>query len=228
MSTSLLLKSADRDTEGPEVALRVVADLARHPRARNSSRSPSSGQPRFRSRCRIARDAPWQNVGPAHCASQQALACGRHPVLTRSGHERIGQDDRVRLGGAGLVGTGLGRNFDLSLRSGSANQKSGRASRLQPNALLASASRILRKIHSPHASTPRIAGKSGQVQSDAQGLRPLGDRFRRVRVVSQSQLRTRSQWTRRSVTCSISQLRPGSWSGHRGALPVRRALGLFR
>ena len=67
MSTSYLLKSAERDTEGPEVALRVVG--SREPPARMVIQIAVIGAATVQIQGRIARDAPWQNVGPAHCAS---------------------------------------------------------------------------------------------------------------------------------------------------------------
>jgi hypothetical protein len=67
MSTSYLLKGAERDSEGPEVALRVVG--SREPPARMVIQIAVVGAATVQIQGRIARDAPWQNVGPAHSAS---------------------------------------------------------------------------------------------------------------------------------------------------------------
>jgi hypothetical protein len=67
MATSYLLNSAARDTEGPEVVLRVVG--SREPPARMVIQIAVVGTATVQIQGRIARDAPWQNVGPAHCAS---------------------------------------------------------------------------------------------------------------------------------------------------------------
>jgi hypothetical protein len=67
MSASYLLKSAERDAEGPEVALRVVG--SREPPARMVIQIAVVGAATVQIQGRIAREAPWQNVGPAHCAS---------------------------------------------------------------------------------------------------------------------------------------------------------------
>jgi hypothetical protein len=67
MSVSYLLKSANRDTEGPEVTLRVVG--TREPPARMVIQIGILGSATIQIQGRIARDAPWQNLGAAHCAS---------------------------------------------------------------------------------------------------------------------------------------------------------------
>lgn len=67
MSVSYLLKSADRDTEGPEVALRVIG--TREPPARMAIQIAIAGTATIQIQGRIARDAPWQSLGAAHCVS---------------------------------------------------------------------------------------------------------------------------------------------------------------
>lgn len=67
MSASYLLKSAERDTEGPEVVLRVVG--SREPPARMAIQISVAGTATIQIQGRIAREAPWQNVGAAHCVS---------------------------------------------------------------------------------------------------------------------------------------------------------------
>jgi len=67
MSVSLLLKSVVRDTEGPEVVLRVVG--TREPPSRMVIQVSIVGSASIRIQGRIARDAPWQNLGAPHTAS---------------------------------------------------------------------------------------------------------------------------------------------------------------
>lgn len=67
MSVSLLLKSVIRDTEGPEVVLRVVG--SREPPARMVIQIAIVGSASIQIQGRVARDAPWQNLGNAHTVS---------------------------------------------------------------------------------------------------------------------------------------------------------------
>lgn len=67
MSVQLLLKCAGRDTDGAETVLRVVG--TREPPARMVVQVAITGGGEVQIQGRIARDAPWQNIGPAHCAS---------------------------------------------------------------------------------------------------------------------------------------------------------------
>ena len=98
MSTSYLLKSADRDTEGPEVALRVVG--SREPPARMVIQIAVSGPPRFRPRAALHVMHHGRTLGPRTAPPR---SCMWTPSSSYgSGYERIGQDDRVRLGGVGL------------------------------------------------------------------------------------------------------------------------------
>lgn len=64
MSVNYLLKSAAADTEGPEVVLRVVGN--REPPARMVIQIAIVGSATVQIQGRIARDAPWQCLGPAH------------------------------------------------------------------------------------------------------------------------------------------------------------------
>lgn len=64
MSVSYLLKATSADTEGPEVALRVVG--TREPPARMVIQIAIVGTAAVQIQGRIARDAPWQSMGPAH------------------------------------------------------------------------------------------------------------------------------------------------------------------
>lgn len=67
MSVTQLLKSIDKDTVGQEVVLRVVG--SREPPARMVVQVAVSGTASVQLQGRIARDAPWQNLGPANSAS---------------------------------------------------------------------------------------------------------------------------------------------------------------
>lgn len=67
MSVSLLLKSVVRDTEGPEVVLRVVG--TREPPSRMVIQIAIVGSASIQIQGRIARDAPWHNLGAAHTVS---------------------------------------------------------------------------------------------------------------------------------------------------------------
>ena len=67
MSVQLLLKCAGRDSEGAETVLRVVG--TREPPARMVVQVAITGTGEVQIQGRIARDAPWQNIGPVHSAS---------------------------------------------------------------------------------------------------------------------------------------------------------------
>jgi hypothetical protein len=62
-----LLKSVDRNAEGPETVLRVVG--AREPPARMVVQIAVNGTALVQIQGRIDREAPWQNVGSAQSAS---------------------------------------------------------------------------------------------------------------------------------------------------------------
>jgi hypothetical protein len=64
MSVSYLLKAAACDAEGPEVALRVIG--TREPPARMVIQIAIIGSATVQIQGRIARDAPWQSLGPAY------------------------------------------------------------------------------------------------------------------------------------------------------------------
>jgi hypothetical protein len=67
MSASQLLKSAERDTVGPEVILRIVG--TREPPPRMVIQVAITGTAAVQIQGRVARDAPWQDVGSAHSES---------------------------------------------------------------------------------------------------------------------------------------------------------------
>lgn len=64
MSVCNLLKATTADTEGPEVALRVVG--TREPPPRMVIQIAIAGSAAVQIQGRIARDAPWHNMGPSH------------------------------------------------------------------------------------------------------------------------------------------------------------------
>jgi hypothetical protein len=65
MSVCHLLKAVSKDTQGTEVALKVVG--TREPPARMVIQIAIVGTASVQIQGRIARDAPWQSLGPAHC-----------------------------------------------------------------------------------------------------------------------------------------------------------------
>jgi hypothetical protein len=67
MSVTLLLKAADRDSEGVENTLRIIG--SRDAPAKMVIQIAIVGTAAVQIQGRIARDAPWQNLGPAHTAS---------------------------------------------------------------------------------------------------------------------------------------------------------------
>ena len=64
MALSLLLQSVDKDTVGAEVALRMIG--TREPPAKMVIQIAVAGTGTVQIQGRISRDAPWQNIGPAH------------------------------------------------------------------------------------------------------------------------------------------------------------------
>lgn len=64
MSVAHLLKAAGKDAEGPEVALRIIGSREPPPRMVVQIAIVGSGSVQIQGR--IARDAPWQNLGSAH------------------------------------------------------------------------------------------------------------------------------------------------------------------
>ncbi len=67
MSAQLLLKATDRDTVGAETVLRVIG--TREPPAQMVVQVAIAGAAQVQIQGRIAREAPWQDIGPAHDAS---------------------------------------------------------------------------------------------------------------------------------------------------------------
>jgi hypothetical protein len=64
MSVCHLLKAVSKDMQGAEVALKVVG--TREPPPRMVVQIAIVGTANVQIQGRIARDAPWQNLGPAH------------------------------------------------------------------------------------------------------------------------------------------------------------------
>ena len=71
MAVVSLLNAVKADTEGPETSLRVVG--TRETPARMSLQIEVSGTARVQIQGRIARDAPWVNVGEPHSISTLAF-----------------------------------------------------------------------------------------------------------------------------------------------------------
>jgi hypothetical protein len=67
MAASVLLTSAVKDTVGNETALRVIG--SREPPANMVVQIAIQGSGKVQIQARIAREAPWQDIGPAHAAS---------------------------------------------------------------------------------------------------------------------------------------------------------------
>jgi hypothetical protein len=67
MSVTILLKTAEREAVGAETVLRVVG--TREPPAKMIIQVAIVGAAVVQIQGRIARDAPWQDLGPAHSAS---------------------------------------------------------------------------------------------------------------------------------------------------------------
>jgi hypothetical protein len=59
-----LLNCVTRDAEGPEVALRVIG--TREPPPHMVIQIAIGGSASVQIQGRVARDAPWQSIGPAH------------------------------------------------------------------------------------------------------------------------------------------------------------------
>jgi hypothetical protein len=70
MSVSLLLKAATTDTTGQETSLRIIG--SREPPAKMSIQVAVTGTANVRIQGRLARDAPWLDVGPNYSTSALA------------------------------------------------------------------------------------------------------------------------------------------------------------
>lgn len=67
MSISMLLKGAVRDTTGPEIAMRVLGN--REVPGKITVQIGVEGQANVHIQGRVARDAPWLDIGTAYQAS---------------------------------------------------------------------------------------------------------------------------------------------------------------
>jgi hypothetical protein len=67
MSVSLMLKDVKTDTTGVEIALRVVG--SREPLPKMLVQIEVKGTANVQVQGRVARDAPWVNIGESHTAS---------------------------------------------------------------------------------------------------------------------------------------------------------------
>lgn len=67
MSVCLLLKEVTADTTGPETCIRVIG--TREPPSRMSIQIAVAGIANVQIQGKIAREAPWLDLGPAHSTS---------------------------------------------------------------------------------------------------------------------------------------------------------------
>jgi hypothetical protein len=67
MSVSILLNSADKNTVGNDAVLRIIG--SREPPAEMVVQIAIKGLGKVQIQGRIAREAPWQDIGPQHTAS---------------------------------------------------------------------------------------------------------------------------------------------------------------
>jgi len=70
MSVCLLLKDVSGDTTGPETCIRVVGN--REPPGRMSIQVAVNGTANVQIQGKIAREAPWLDLGPVYSASAMA------------------------------------------------------------------------------------------------------------------------------------------------------------
>ncbi|MGH8178183.1 MAG: hypothetical protein ACREV5_18155 [Steroidobacter sp.] len=70
MSVTVLLKAVAKDTTGVETSLRVIG--SREPPGKMSIQVSVTGAASVRIQAKIAREAPWVDVGPAYSASALA------------------------------------------------------------------------------------------------------------------------------------------------------------
>jgi hypothetical protein len=64
MALSHLLQAVDKDTVGPEVALRMIG--TREPPSKMLIQVAITGTAVVQVQARISRDAPWQDIGPPY------------------------------------------------------------------------------------------------------------------------------------------------------------------
>ncbi len=92
MSVALILKTA-ADRVGAETTLRVIG--TREPPGRMSIQIAIAGTAIVQIQGRIARDAPWLNLGPTHSAS--ALLHIEPVQFLRATAEQVGTDSSVSV-----------------------------------------------------------------------------------------------------------------------------------
>jgi hypothetical protein len=88
-----LLKSVERNAEGPETVLRVIG--TREPPARMVVQIAVTGVARVQIQGRIDRDAPWHNLAPAQSAS--ALLHVDAVQFLRAVATNVAEDARVSV-----------------------------------------------------------------------------------------------------------------------------------
>ncbi|HEU4653649.1 MAG TPA: hypothetical protein VFS47_06660 [Steroidobacteraceae bacterium] len=67
MSVCVLMNSADKNTIGNDAALRIIG--SREPPSNMVVQIAINGSAKVQIQGRIAKDAPWQDIGPQHGAS---------------------------------------------------------------------------------------------------------------------------------------------------------------
>jgi hypothetical protein len=93
MSVSVLLNSADKDTIGNDSVLRIIG--SREPPTNMVVQIAIKGSGKVQIQGRIAREAPWQNIGPQHCES--SLFHIKAVQFLRAIASDIGQETKVSV-----------------------------------------------------------------------------------------------------------------------------------
>lgn len=93
MSVSLLLKAVCSDTTGQETALRVIGN--REPPSKMTLQIAVVGTAHVQIQGRVARDAPWLDIGPSHSTS--ALLYIDPVQFLRAVADKVGGDSTVSV-----------------------------------------------------------------------------------------------------------------------------------
>lgn len=93
MSVCNLLSSADKNTIGPDAVLRIIGN--REPPSNMVVQIAIKGSGKVQIQGRIARDAPWQDIGPQHDAS--ALFHIKAVQFLRAIASEVGSDAKVSV-----------------------------------------------------------------------------------------------------------------------------------
>jgi hypothetical protein len=93
MSVCALLNSADKNTIGSDTVLRIIG--SREPPTNMVVQIAINGSGKVQIQGRIARDAPWQDIGPQHSAS--ALFHIQAVQYLRAVASDVGQQSKVSV-----------------------------------------------------------------------------------------------------------------------------------